>query len=570
MRRLTRTVLSTITGALLLAPAASADVLSSDYPTAAADRNLATSVGGWSAQVVYGGCAPAGPLCAEGAGGWLSPGGRDDDGYLHTQYASGLSIQGDTTVSWVSPTFQWAGAGGIAAQDVTLDVARRANVGAFLGTGGSASVTVQILRAADSSVAATLIASELVPASPSGAWQALLPRAVPPSELSQLTDGAGYKLRLSVRYQTPFSSGGASVDWDDVRLRAVSNVPTGGIASIASGRLEYFGSDDPSAVAVTVVGDQLRLSSSGISAGAGCTQHASDAVDCPAAGISAILAQLRGGDDDWDSRTVPLATAVLGGEGNDTIRTGAASDAVDGGPGNDAIDGGAGDDILAGGLGGDVIDGGAGNDLLVASDQAGSAPGDGPDSLRGGDGNDRLDGSGTGPDALDGGAGNDAATAKAGDTPTSIELLVARDVLLALDPTKIPAPPAGPGPGPGPGTGNPPGGDPKPKPPATALRLKVGSSALSRKGSSLRLRIACPRTAVSGCSARAQVRGSGRTLASGGPTTIRTGTSRTIALKTAKGQKSRVRRAQRLSVRITVRDDAGRTASRTAVLQVRR
>jgi hypothetical protein len=69
-----------------------------------------------------------------------------------------------------------------------------------------------------------------------------------------------------------------------------------------------------------------------------------------------------------------------------------------GGPGNDALDGAAGNDWLDGGRGNDLLIGGAGNDLLDG--------GPGADRLDGGAGDDALAG-GPGPDLLFGGAGHD-------------------------------------------------------------------------------------------------------------------------------------------------------------------
>jgi len=111
---------------------------------------------------------------------------------------------------------------------------------------------------------------------------------------------------------------------------------------------------------------------------------------------------------------VNLATgAVTGGGGNDTLTgiesvwasnfndtiTGdAARNTLNGFDGDDTIDGGDGNDVLDGGAGADSIVGGLGNDLVMA--------GDGNDTVDGGDGNDHIYGN-AGDDSLTGGAGTD-------------------------------------------------------------------------------------------------------------------------------------------------------------------
>lgn len=145
------------------------------------------------------------------------------------------------------------------------------------------------------------------------------------------------------------------------------------------------------------------------------------------------------------------ANLLLGGAGTDLLVAGAGTDTLDGGDDADSLDGGAGEDLLSGGGGsdllfggddGDRLVGGAGADTLdggfgidtadyaqsarvtVALDGsiagAGDAAGDllvsvenligsatGGDSLRGDEGENRIEGLG-GNDTIDGGAGADA------------------------------------------------------------------------------------------------------------------------------------------------------------------
>jgi Ca2+-binding RTX toxin-like protein len=90
---------------------------------------------------------------------------------------------------------------------------------------------------------------------------------------------------------------------------------------------------------------------------------------------------------------------LSGAGGNDTILDGDGADELNGDAGDDTLDGGAGNDTLNGGADNDELDGGNDDDRLFG--------GDGSDLLIGGDGNDILDGGVGGPDTLRGGMGND-------------------------------------------------------------------------------------------------------------------------------------------------------------------
>ncbi|WP_438991899.1 Hint domain-containing protein [Lentibacter sp.] len=127
--------------------------------------------------------------------------------------------------------------------------------------------------------------------------------------------------------------------------------------------------------------------------------------------------------DGTNTATFTDIEAVTTGDGDDTIlgaqdntgltlSSGAGNDNVRGGDGDDTIDGGTGNDTLRGDDGSDSVDGGEGDDSLFG--------GDGDDSLTGGDGDDRLLGQ-DGADVIDGGDGVDTAVFN-GTTGTDIDL----------------------------------------------------------------------------------------------------------------------------------------------------
>jgi Ca2+-binding RTX toxin-like protein len=113
---------------------------------------------------------------------------------------------------------------------------------------------------------------------------------------------------------------------------------------------------------------------------------------------------------------------ITGGNSADTINGLSGDDVIIGGAGNDILTGGTGADVLMGGTGNDTINGGTGVDTLDFSDvttavvvnlTAGTATGDGTDTLTGienavgGAGNDTLTANNTTGSELDGGAGSD-------------------------------------------------------------------------------------------------------------------------------------------------------------------
>lgn len=105
------------------------------------------------------------------------------------------------------------------------------------------------------------------------------------------------------------------------------------------------------------------------------------------------------------------ADFLTGGDGADSLYGGTGDDALFGQDGADHLEGDAGDDLLQGGFGADTLSGGPGNDTLdgTFSNAATFAQDtDSGDTLRGGDGDDRiLVGAG---DMAEGGAGADTVT----------------------------------------------------------------------------------------------------------------------------------------------------------------
>jgi Ca2+-binding RTX toxin-like protein len=112
-----------------------------------------------------------------------------------------------------------------------------------------------------------------------------------------------------------------------------------------------------------------------------------------------ILGVFVGADQSTTSNLSPDPIKILTGTaGSDTLRGGVGNDTINGLGGDDFLFGNNGNDTINGDDGDDEIDGGAGNDILNG--------GSGNDVIDGGAGNDTISG-GDGVDIIYGGAGND-------------------------------------------------------------------------------------------------------------------------------------------------------------------
>jgi Ca2+-binding RTX toxin-like protein len=166
----------------------------------------------------------------------------------------------------------------------------------------------------------------------------------------------------------------------------------GATVSLTGGEARYVGGGGSDQVRVVQAGNELRLTQEkgGIQPGPGCAAQAPRTVSCSVVGLSALRADLRGGNDTL-ILSGSLPAYVGGGTGRDTIGGGNASNRIIGGPGNDllggdgaadSIVGGAGNDFLRGAGGTDHLLGGPGNDVLAGGRDL--------DTLAGAGGRDQL------------------------------------------------------------------------------------------------------------------------------------------------------------------------------------
>jgi Ca2+-binding RTX toxin-like protein len=172
--------------------------------------------------------------------------------------------------------------------------------------------------------------------------------------------------------------------------------------SISVGKLVLTGTSHGDTISVTQAGSRVVVVANGDRIGS-FLKIKKIAID---AGNGADLVTL-------NFSTLPIASTIFGGRGDDTIRSSIGADSINGNAGNDNLSGGNGNDTIYGSDGQDAIAGGNGNDLLY-----GDA---GQDSLIGSNGADTLHG-GIGFDVLSGGKGTDLRITQDKDLWDTIEL----------------------------------------------------------------------------------------------------------------------------------------------------
>lgn len=215
--------ISLVAGASLLSigsTVASADTVS-DYAPDANSRTFSTSAGGWTGSGTSGGlCVPA-LLCPAVKSTFRPSGGVEGvkDGYLSTRQGSLLGAASESSGVWTSPAFTYKGVGGIAADQLKLTYATRADVGSLVAvTGNSADYSVQVLSGASGgNVVAEPVDRKAVIDRDS--WVGSSPVSLGAKALNV---GGTYRVRIITRFVAgALVLPSVKADYDNVQLRAV-------------------------------------------------------------------------------------------------------------------------------------------------------------------------------------------------------------------------------------------------------------------------------------------------------------------------------------------------------------
>lgn len=209
---------------LAIMPVAASAQQTSIYPPDPESRTFATSPGGWTGSeqidpLILGLCLPP-LLCPEITNTWVASGGTGgaDDGFIRTSFLGLAGAVGGTSRGlWTSPAFTYQGAEGEDPTEVTLNLARTADVAALIAAGEEATYSVQLLNVTSGGPPLTLI--DQAPLEGADDWTPIATVSLDPE---QLAIGDDYQLRIVSRFNTGTISAliTGDADYDNVRLRA--------------------------------------------------------------------------------------------------------------------------------------------------------------------------------------------------------------------------------------------------------------------------------------------------------------------------------------------------------------
>jgi len=221
--RIVTAIFTTAVASLMLVLSATAGAAISKYPPSSAARGFVGSAAGWtSSSSNQGTCLPP-VLCASVTNSYEASGGADGGGFIRSSYlgvAGATAVGGATSGTWESPSFDYEGAGGKAADAVSFSLDRRSDVDQLLGlAGNSAEYTVRLLDLSEGGEATTLIA----PATLAGAnsWISVSRGSIDPR---RLTAGHRYRIQVTSTYTTGTAvAASGNADYDNVVLSASSS-----------------------------------------------------------------------------------------------------------------------------------------------------------------------------------------------------------------------------------------------------------------------------------------------------------------------------------------------------------
>lgn len=219
-------------------------------PADAEARSFATSNGGWSSSVDYGGlaCTP-GVTCPPATPSYRPSGGTGGaaDGHLRDTFGTLLGVLATTTISWSSPSF----VAPAAVDAASLSVALRPQI-ASLNAIGTVVYRPRLIDVADGTRSVVIADVPLTAASASFSTRTT------PLAAGSVVPGRTYRLQLDIAFTNSVSAvTSGNVDLDDVALTLSSlAAPSSLTASVpATGALRVTGAVDPQGVDTDVVVD---------------------------------------------------------------------------------------------------------------------------------------------------------------------------------------------------------------------------------------------------------------------------------------------------------------------------
>ena len=207
----------------LFTGAATAGAAQTLYPPDADARSLDNGPAGYEGTSAQTGPCVVSLLCPELTNEYQSTGGVRNSGHLRTSLSGFTGVEAVTTGTWTGRPFAYDGLGGKAPDELTLRLARRADVAPLLAVeGNSATYSVDLVDQSGGP-AVSLIERESL-----ANLEDFIEKSVRVDETA-LHIGTSYRLRIRTRFETGTQVvPGVTADFDDIRLRAKDNPDAGG------------------------------------------------------------------------------------------------------------------------------------------------------------------------------------------------------------------------------------------------------------------------------------------------------------------------------------------------------
>jgi hypothetical protein len=199
---------------------ASAAAETTPYHPAENARIFNDGAGGWTERTESSGACVQDLTCPTVTSSWQASGGTrgGSDGHLRVQIDNLAGVESMTRSTWRSPAFEYRGAGGDEPGELTIELARRADLSALANAESSATYSVEVVKAS------TGVGRTVVDTAPLGSvegWTRTRRIDVKPSSLEV---GADYRIQITATFHTTARVfQGSFVDFDDVRLRATDS-----------------------------------------------------------------------------------------------------------------------------------------------------------------------------------------------------------------------------------------------------------------------------------------------------------------------------------------------------------
>lgn len=245
-------------GLSMLAGASTAQAESEIYHPSTPARSFDSGPAGWTESSTSSGpCVPLN-LCPTITNSYQPTGGAEGGGYIRTELGPLLGVDSTSTGTWRSPTFEYRGVSGAQPDQLSMNLARRADVDAFAEVSGNQATYSVSLRDVSNGQNVAVIQGRSL--SGSTEWAEIPTVSVDPT---LLTIGHSYRISITSR----FESGSqllprSTADYDRVRLQARTFSSGGGGGGTGGGGDSFFGKGGGKATVTAVKrrgDDQLRV-----------------------------------------------------------------------------------------------------------------------------------------------------------------------------------------------------------------------------------------------------------------------------------------------------------------------